>query len=295
MDYSVVLEASAVATICSAILTFIFNRKGYDLQYITSERKEWREKIREIADGLNGATYNKTCKLLGQLKGRINAFGINESEDDYLSDSHIWKVIHEIEDSEIDRETLAKKQRLLMEYLSLLLKYDWERSKKEIKFDSYKVLSFVMFIATFIYFIMFALHYNVYGEDGVFIQATSLLAFVGAIIMSCLIFYCEIKLFSKDYFCGSDCGKFRYVKKIVIFTIFVITSFSIINSFWRLITQMCIDANLGQEAFMCKVLLMILYVFGFIFIFISQYDMISMKIRYQNSINGIRTKTDNQE
>lgn len=65
--------------------------------------------------------------MLVQLKTRINAYGLNSIE--VLEDAHIWRQIRKLEAYEKKEYDDLKNQLIL--YLSLLLKYDWERSKKK--------------------------------------------------------------------------------------------------------------------------------------------------------------------
>lgn len=126
----------------STVISFIISRRQGSLQYITGERKEWREQIRNIAYNLNNASYGKTLKILIELKVRINGFGMNRKN--CMEDAHIWEVIHEIEKEKPSNEILNRRQKQLIEYISLLLKYDWERSKREIRGNTYKVLSMII-------------------------------------------------------------------------------------------------------------------------------------------------------
>ena len=82
------------------------------------------------------------------LKVRINAFG-NNGVSSYLKDDvHIWELINEIEEKKPCPKVLKLQQELLIQYLSLLLKSDWERSKKEVMGDIYKLLSRICYISS---------------------------------------------------------------------------------------------------------------------------------------------------
>ena len=106
MNTEMLLSSAVIAAILSGIISFFISRRQETLQYITGERKEWREKIREIAYNLNGANYKDTLKLLTELKVRINAFGNREVLVSYSSDAHIWDLINEIEKEEPKRNIL---------------------------------------------------------------------------------------------------------------------------------------------------------------------------------------------
>ena len=54
-----------------------------------------------------------------------------------MNDSHIWRLVDNFDYS-------TKSVNVLTKYLELLLKYDWERSKREIKLDIFN--SFIYFI-----------------------------------------------------------------------------------------------------------------------------------------------------
>ena len=75
MTIESVIGPAVVATVISGVISYLSLRRKGNLQYITQERKEWREKMREIALALDGAAYKKTLKILTKLKVRINAYG----------------------------------------------------------------------------------------------------------------------------------------------------------------------------------------------------------------------------
>lgn len=128
MDLQIILELSAIVSFIGIIVSYFTFRKSSKLNYITQERKEWRESIRTIVEELERCPYDKRKQVLTKLKTRINTYGFcgeNESED-----SHIWKRIYIIEKCEQnDYENCREK---LILFLGLLLKDDWEKAKKEV-------------------------------------------------------------------------------------------------------------------------------------------------------------------
>ena len=62
------LGSAVIAAICSGLVTYIISKHQGNLQYITAERKEWRDKIIEIATRLYKADYKETLKILVDLK-----------------------------------------------------------------------------------------------------------------------------------------------------------------------------------------------------------------------------------
>ena len=128
MDFQIVMELSAVATIIGVIVSYFTFHKTSKLSYITQERKEWRADIRKIVDELEVCPFSKKKRVLTKLKTRINTYG--KLKEDVGKDSHIWKQIEIIENCRA-KEYEKQKDKLIL-FLSLLLKDDWERAKKEV-------------------------------------------------------------------------------------------------------------------------------------------------------------------
>lgn len=150
MDVQLVLELSAITAIISAGISYITFRKSSNLTYITQERKEWREAIRRIAEELEECPYKERKKVIVQLKTRINAYGLTNT--DVLKDAHIWMQIKKIETCDQTKYDALKDQLII--YLSLLLKYDWEHSKKEVYGNPFQILGYVLSAITLILFAM---------------------------------------------------------------------------------------------------------------------------------------------
>lgn len=152
MDTMKILELvvgpAVIAAIISGIISFFVAKKERSLKYITDERKKWREEIRIIVEELVEADHEKVLMVLAKLKVRINAFGI--VQDYYSKDSHIWEVISKIEHERLGEEELLVLKRQLMEYLSLLLKLDWEKSKKEVRGTLFNVIKWLCFAVSII-------------------------------------------------------------------------------------------------------------------------------------------------
>ena len=117
MDYETILGSAVIVAILSGLVSYIISKKQSSLQYITGERKEWRESIRVIASRLLNASYYDTLKLLTELKVRINAYG-NQIDKRYSHDSHIWELIKEMASKDLSYEELKCKQNQMIEYLS---------------------------------------------------------------------------------------------------------------------------------------------------------------------------------
>lgn len=137
-----IFEIIFTSGIISVIISYLIFQKGNQLKYITEERQKWREKLREIARDLSNAKGAEIFCLLTELKVRINTYGYantdgKKSDEDFSHDAHIWDIIAEIEglkEEELndDSPKLKKYRNFLIDYISLLLKDDWERSKHEV-------------------------------------------------------------------------------------------------------------------------------------------------------------------
>lgn len=160
MNLENLLSSALLAAIVTGIVTFINSQKNNRLQYITGERKLWRDRIRKIAVGLEGASYKKTVNILTELEMNINAYGNYSTVEDYFLDGHIWKEIKEIKDKKISGNELHIRQQKIVEYLAALLKYDWERSKKEIRGDYMQCISIFMYIIAGIVYVYLILMEN---------------------------------------------------------------------------------------------------------------------------------------
>lgn len=159
---SIPINIELITTIITGIfsvvvLIFQTNRKG-KLRYITGERSEWRDQLRRICYELKQIEHQKKeeqkdrlDEVLVDLKTRLNAYG-KDRKTDYLWDGHIWDVIRSIEEAS---EVNVKEVDRLIDYISLLLKYDWERAKQEARINSKILLSSIVFVISNLLFVYF--------------------------------------------------------------------------------------------------------------------------------------------
>lgn len=139
-----ILGSSVIVAMIAFISSLIMSSKQNRLQYITAERKEWRERIRYIEKRLGTSSYKETLQIINELKANINSYG--KDEKIILKDSHIWDIIEKIESTNYNMKNLGMDKKKLIDYIVLLLKYDWERSKKETQLNTVKFLSAIMYI-----------------------------------------------------------------------------------------------------------------------------------------------------
>lgn len=150
MDWKTLLTSGVIAAIVAGIIEIFKINNSNKATYIIKQREKWREKIRTIADEIYGSDKNNIGIPLTKLKTRINAYGkpeidgrkheLKNSEKYYITDAHIHETICKLEKQENFEENKEK----LIHYLSLLLKFDWERSKREAKFNKTYVVSLIL-------------------------------------------------------------------------------------------------------------------------------------------------------
>ncbi|MCB5007491.1 hypothetical protein LGW19_09810 [Streptococcus mutans] len=131
------IAAFGIGTIVSAIFSFIKSIKRNQLDYITKERSEWRKGIRKIIVKLLGSDLDKKKIAVNQLKTQLNPYGFRRNykygKDYYMADGHIWD---ELEDFDFSENRIQR----IVQYLVLLLKFDWERSKDEVGIDQNNII-----------------------------------------------------------------------------------------------------------------------------------------------------------
>lgn len=139
MEYLKILLSSVVI---AAIIKFLQGIKDNRLQYITAERSLWRKEIKEIVRDIDSSKAKKILNVLTRLECNLNSYGYYSNGQypideklDYLKDEHIWKEIYNIKHSvEIkDKGAFEIHKRRLIVSLILLLKFEWERSKREVR------------------------------------------------------------------------------------------------------------------------------------------------------------------
>lgn len=120
-------------TLISSIIGLVQSNKKNNLEYITKERSEWRKNLHDIVGRLK--TTDDVKDNLSKLETYLNPYGYRIENklcrNYFLKDGHIWDLLRKIRDNEnnVDQSHIEK----FRCYLNMLLKYDWERSKREVK------------------------------------------------------------------------------------------------------------------------------------------------------------------
>ena len=132
-----IISAIGLSAIVSTIITFVQNNKKNNLDFVTKERSEWRKKLKEILSELSDDTKKESAII--KLKSEINPYGKNmefkHTKPYYMKEGHIWDLLDSGENVDFDR---------LAFYIELLLKFDWERSKSEVRFRPIKAINQVI-------------------------------------------------------------------------------------------------------------------------------------------------------
>jgi hypothetical protein len=150
MEWENILPSTIIAAVITGIIELFRLNNNNKATYIIKQREKWREKIRAIADEIYGSDNNNIGIPLTKLKTRINAYGkaeidgrkheLKNLEKYYITDAHIHETICKLE----KQENFEENKKKLIYYLSLLLKFDWERSKREAKFNKTYVVSLIL-------------------------------------------------------------------------------------------------------------------------------------------------------
>lgn len=202
-----ILDTILKSTVLVGIITALFNWRQHNntnsLKYITEERQKWREKIRDIAKNIEAYQYfsddkdkQKLKEILVELKVNINPYGReNEQEKSnkinknykkevknksekyqnkkdkkkkqkYLKDEHIWEAIRELEKNNKKNE-FSKNKGKLIDYLSFLLKYDWERAKYEVEQKSLWIRGLKVYAIGGVLIIWFKILFKIHNIESV--------------------------------------------------------------------------------------------------------------------------------
>lgn len=185
------LKSSLITAIVTFLFNLVLNRKKDTLSYITQERKNWRERIRELAEKIEMSRYNGSGNedikpYLVQLKMNINTYG-KDCIMDISHDSHIWQSIERIQLVTSEEEFNNEKE-MLLNFLSLMLKNDWERCKREVRGNTIRIWSLIFVLTTClglgVYYFIICNGKNV----SVFISLTLVINIIGAAVFA-FVFY----------------------------------------------------------------------------------------------------------
>lgn len=123
MGIETVFTSTVVAGIVAAIVSWWIAERHIVIENITKERAKWRDRIREHSAKVQTAiiTSNEVelCRLRSIFRLLLNPH--------HEEDQEIINSIH------VDESNPEKKAEEFSKRVSLLLKHDWERAKREAK------------------------------------------------------------------------------------------------------------------------------------------------------------------
>lgn len=154
-----IIGSSVLTAIVNQFFSSLANKKNDNLENITKERDLWRKKLREIVKRLSILEdfQRKDIRLcLDEIKTSINPYGEESWKGRYKNytgewvknDGFVWVNIEKIEKglNFNDYTNWDEDKNNLIYSISLLLKLDWERSKREIKGNYLRKTSFFLII-----------------------------------------------------------------------------------------------------------------------------------------------------
>ncbi|SHG17618.1 hypothetical protein [Vibrio gazogenes] len=122
---SIFLSSSVIAALVAALVSLRTNERRIHIENVTQERAKWRNSMRCLADSLIKSTQKsdstEISALCSQLALNVNPF---DKEDISLIEAAEKLATSDDKGAQIKEFT---------ERMSLLLKHDWERAKREAK------------------------------------------------------------------------------------------------------------------------------------------------------------------
>lgn len=156
-----ILQFGWLATIITCFFQLNMTHNTNSLKYITEERRQWRRDLCDIAKRIEVSHGKQMKQALFELKMKLNPMGIRDGK--ILHDNHIWTLLEKM-----DKEPNDKSQKsLLLKYIQLLIKYDWEKTKREVtgNSDKRKMILAIIIGVIYIIYIHFIRCGNVFNQE----------------------------------------------------------------------------------------------------------------------------------
>lgn len=151
-----IIEVLLSSVVIVALIEYVSKNKSNSLQYVTSARSDWRNDMKQTACRLYQADREQVGEVFAELKVNLNGYGFfpslsqypDDKQLDFFKDEHIWKQIAYIEEKMYgwQDETFTMEKNKVNEYITSLLKFDWERTKQEVKTKSTFLLFVVLYL-----------------------------------------------------------------------------------------------------------------------------------------------------
>lgn len=226
--------STVIGTFVSSLFSWNSGKESRKISSITDQRANWRKNILKISDDINKSrSIENLQEIIQPLKTIINPFGKSYEIEtvykirDFQNDRYVWDalfLIDKIGDKTQNINLKEYKDRLQYR-LAILLKYDWERSKKEVQGDNTKFL--IYFSLIIVYFSLSMLMYKFifveFKDKPVEFFFTMLLIYFFVLYLASIFTITNKKLKTKVY-----------LLFIIIFIIFII----FLNKFNNIITRL---------------------------------------------------------
>ena len=134
LDWIKILTLVLGSGVLSALLTSFFgklqNDKNIKIENITKERRDWRDKIRNLTKEVNEKFYDnkfeKIKPLISDFETRLNPIDKNNEDQKIINTLYLISKLESQKEEKINE---------FNKRIALLLKHDWERVKKEVKLE----------------------------------------------------------------------------------------------------------------------------------------------------------------
>lgn len=120
---SVILGSSVVAAFITSFFIKLGEDKKIRIENITQERKEWRDRIRELTVELTHAFDTRDRAAIRKIESEL-IVRLNPEDSEDLKIIQAFPNLYNLWDEELLRR--------MCDDLAYLLKHDWERAKKEV-------------------------------------------------------------------------------------------------------------------------------------------------------------------
>jgi hypothetical protein len=125
MDFGMVLGSGVVAGLVAGLVTLRASERKIAMEHITKQREIWRNRIRTKSLNVTTSIENKSISRLSELYTEF--FHLLNPTDQM--DIEILNLLKEFKENKLEEE----KHIQFIKRISLLLKHDWQRAKREAK------------------------------------------------------------------------------------------------------------------------------------------------------------------
>lgn len=120
---SIFLSSSVIAALVAALVSLRTNERNIHIENVTQERAKWRNSMRSLADSIIQSAQEDNSTRIGVHCSQL-ALNVNPFDKEDISLIRAAEKLATSDDK-------AAQIREFTERMSLLLKHDWERAKRE--------------------------------------------------------------------------------------------------------------------------------------------------------------------